>query len=77
MCDVQQWQMEHEAEVASFLKELAFMKMEWLEVVDVILSAKEHINEQVQHLKTETSQTIEIIQQDLSESCRTLTLLTV
>lgn len=46
--------------------EVASKKKEWLEVVDVILSAKEHVNELLQNLLSKTTQDIETVKQDLS-----------
>jgi len=63
---LQQWQLKYEVGVSSCAKEVALKKKEWLEVVDVILSVKEHVNELLQNLLIKTTQDVEAVKRDLS-----------
>jgi kinetochore protein NDC80 len=64
---VKHWEQKYEAESASCAKQLASARKEWLEVVDHILSAKEHMRELLGNLKTKTHAEAERVKHDLSE----------
>ncbi|KAG0561062.1 hypothetical protein KC19_9G034300 [Ceratodon purpureus] len=64
---VKHWGQKYEAESASCAKQLAAARAEWLEVVDHILSAKEHMRELLRNLKTKTHADADRVKDDLSE----------
>ena len=64
---VKHWEQQYKAESASCAKQLASARKEWLEVVDHILSTKEHMRELLGNLKTKTHAEAERVECDLSE----------
>ena len=64
---VKQWEQKYEAEAANHSKQMASARKEWLEVVDIILSAKEHMRELLGNLKTKTHAEADRVKHDLVE----------
>lgn len=63
---VKHWEQKFEAAAIKCAEEVAAAKKEWLEVVDLILSAKEQMRELLNNLKSKTHVEVDRVKQDLS-----------
>lgn len=64
---VKLWEQKYEAESAGCAKQLASTRKEWLEVVDLTLSVKEHMRERLGNLKTKVHADADRVKHELSE----------